>query len=220
MSEPFILQPQTVLSQRALSVVWRRFRTLTRSGPKTELDVEGTIAERCRRGVLADPVLRRARVNRARLLVLADVSPSMAPWYPFLDTLKRSLDLSRLRQAGMFYFNNIPRRSVFRSVERTGGVSLRDLFAEYSGASLLIVSDAGAARGFLNHRRIGHTEEFLSETRRHHRATVWINPMPRPRWQGTTAAGLVQNKRRAVFLPLDIASVIRAVDILRGAKGG
>ena len=85
--ERFIYNPQTVISQRELAVVWRRLRKLTRTGPRLELDVQSTIRERCHSGVLARPVLRPYRRNTARLLVLVDVSPSMAPWRPFIQTL-------------------------------------------------------------------------------------------------------------------------------------
>jgi uncharacterized protein len=215
--EAFILRPHTSLPERTLSTVWRRFRTMSRSGPKTELDVEGTIAERSRRGVLTNAVLRPARVNRARLLVLADVSPSMAPWRRFLDMLARSLQLGRLRRGEILYFANVPRRLVFRSADLTRGVRINDLFAEYAGASLLVVSDAGAARGYLNHRRVELTTNFLAAAQKKLRSVVWVNPMPRLRWRGTTA-GRLADSINTIFLPLDTASLIHAVDILRGAK--
>jgi uncharacterized protein len=216
-SEAFILCPHALLPERTLCNLWRRFRTLSRSGPKTELDVDGTIAERSRRGVLTTAVLRPARVNRARLLILADVSPSMAPWHPFIESLARSLELGRLNRAAILYFANVPRRSVFQSPELTRGIRINDMFSEHAGASLMVVSDAGAARGYLNHHRVTSTATFLAMAQQKLRAVVWINPMPRPRWIETTA-GRLRESSNTVFLPLDTASLIHAVDILRGAK--
>ncbi len=46
---------------------------------------------------------------------------------------------------------------------------------------------------------------------------AWINPMPSSRWAGTTAEPIATSKG-ATFLPLNVASLIRAVDILRGVK--
>jgi uncharacterized protein with von Willebrand factor type A (vWA) domain len=212
----FIMQPQTVISERALAVLWRRFRKLTRAGPKTELDLDRTIEERCRQGVLAGPLMRAPRNNRAQLLILLDASPSMAPWQPFLDAVARSLTHSRLYRPGLFHFRNLPRR-VYRPAAPSGGLLLGDLFPKYRGASMLIVSDAGAARGFLNHRRVRDTQDCLRDAQRRARAVVWVNPMPRQRWAGTTAERLGRSGT-ATFLPLDITNLIRAVDILRGAR--
>ena len=119
LSETFVMQPQTVMSPRVLAVLWRRYRRMVRSGPRTELDLEATIAERVRRGIIDRPMLRPRRANSARLLILADVSPSMSAWGPFLDALATSLVLSRLQSARLLYFVNVPRQSLFTSPART-----------------------------------------------------------------------------------------------------
>ena len=218
-AETFIMQPQTVVARRVLATLWRRFRALQRVGEKTEIDIDATIAKRSRQGVLAAPVMRARRRNRARLLILADVSTSMAPWRPFLDLLESSLTLGRLQQAAIYYFSNTPRRLVFGRSDLTRPERLEALFDRYRGAGLLVISDAGAARGWASPRRAGDTLAFIAIARAAMAASavVWINPMPRERWRGTTAA-LVAQRREAVFLPLDGASLMRAIDVLRGAK--
>jgi uncharacterized protein with von Willebrand factor type A (vWA) domain len=95
--ETFVLQPQTVMSPRALAILWRRYRRMVRTGPRVELDVDATIGELAKRGMVHQPVLRPGRANAARLLILADASPSMSAWRPFLDALARSVALSRLQ---------------------------------------------------------------------------------------------------------------------------
>jgi uncharacterized protein with von Willebrand factor type A (vWA) domain len=215
----FVLQPQTVISERALVVLWRRFRSVMRSGPKTELNIEATIAERCRVGILVRAILRAPRVNRARLLVLADASPSMAPWWPFLETVLQSLALSRLEKAEMYYFNNLPGVSLFRRPNLTGAQRTDTILNSASNAGLLIISDGGAATGRSNPQRIRRTVEFLDRAVLVSRSLVWINPLPKRRWEGTTAGALAL-RGGITFLPLDVPSLIRAVDILRGAKTG
>lgn len=218
-SEVYVMHPQTVVSMRTLATLWWRFRAFTRTGAKTEFDPEATLAERCRQGVLVRPVFRAYRRNRARLLILADVSMSMAPWRPFVETVAQSLRFSRLKAAEIYYFANLPRRSLFATAGLTVPVTLSDVLAAFRGASLLIISDGGAARGFLSHRRGRETEDFLK--RASHTmappAVVWLNPMPRDRWSGTTAE-ILARRCRAAFLPLDLSSLIRVVDILRGAR--
>ena len=102
-TDAWVLQPQTVLSARALAILWRRYRRMTRVGPRTEFDLDATFTGYVQRGVLDRPVYRARRTNAARLLILADASASMAPWYPFLTVLGESLRLSRLRGAELWY---------------------------------------------------------------------------------------------------------------------
>ncbi len=217
--ETYVMQPQTVVSTRTLATLWRRFRAFTRTGAKTEFDPNATLAERCCQGVLVRPVFRAPRRNRARLLILADVSMSMAPWRPFLETVAHSLPFSRLKAVGLYHFANLPRRSLFAAANLTSPVALDGVLADFLGASLLIISDGGSARGYLSQRRVRETEDFLERAREAMAppVVVWLNPMPRDRWTGTTADILVR-RCRAAFLPLDRSSLIRAVDILRGAR--
>jgi uncharacterized protein with von Willebrand factor type A (vWA) domain len=216
-SETYVMEPQAVISPRALAVLWRRYRRMVRSGAAAELDVDATIDARCRLGTIDRPVLRAPKVNRARLLILADVSPSMAPWRPFLDALARSLALSRLQDARMLYFTNVPGRAFFRLPTLTDAIRAEQVFKRFEGAGLLILSDGGAARGYSNRQRVARTTAFVETAHRRARAVVWVNPMPRFRWKNTSAEAIA-GSRAASFLPLDVASLIRAVDILRGVK--
>lgn len=217
LAETFVLQPQRVMSPRALAVLWRRYRRMARTGPRTELDVEATIAEQARRGIVHMPVLRPGRTNTARLLILADASPSMSAWRPFLDTLAASVTLSGLQAVRLLYFANVPRRSLFETPGFAGAVAARKVYEQFAGSALLMVSDCGAARGFLNRSRVAHTRTFLAAANRQMRSVVWINPLPVTRWGGTTTEA-VASGGTTVFLPLDHVAMIRAVDILRGAR--
>jgi uncharacterized protein with von Willebrand factor type A (vWA) domain len=213
----YVMDPQTVVSARTLATLWRRYRRMMRSGPRTELDVDKTIDAICRAGMIEQPVLRAGRINRARLLILADVSPSMAPWRPFLEAVARSLPLSRLQDGRILYFANVPRRSLFRSPNLADAEPVERVLEQFAGAGLLILSDGGAARGYLSRQRVAETKAFVERANQHARAIVWLNPMPRPRWKATSAAAIASTPA-ASFLTLDVPALIRAVDILRGAK--
>lgn len=217
--ETYVMQPQTVVTARTLAALWRRLRAFTRTGAKTEFDPEATLTERCRQGVLVRPVFRACRRNQARLLILADVSTSMAPWRPFLDTLARSLPLSRLQAVEIHYFANLPRRSLFATAELTEPEPFEKTCRRFSGASLLIIGDGGAARGYLSRRRVHETDDFLAQARQAMApsAIVWLNPMPRERWAGTTAE-MIARGNDAAFVALHRTTLFRVVDILRGAR--
>ena len=215
--EAYVLQPQQPISARELTVLWRRFRRGTRQGACTELDLTGSVRERCRRGLLLKPVLRPRRSNSARLLILADTSASMDPWRPWLETLAESLLLGRFARAEMHYFNNLPRKQLFATPGLTDQQPRDEVLRRNVGAALLVVSDAGSARGFLNRRRATQTSDFLAAAARLFPTGLWLNPMPRERWAGNTAA-LVAKSPSITMLPLDAASLLRGIDILRGNK--
>ena len=217
LGEDYVLHPQALIKPRDLTVLWRRYRRGTRGGPRTELDIDATVEERCRRGLLLRPACRPRRSNAARLLILADTSPSMDPWRPFLASLAESLPFGRLARAETGYFSNLPRRQLYARPDLRDPQPLGDVLRRFNGAGLLIVSDAGSARGYLNRRRANQTADLLDELLTHCPAIVWLNPMPRARWAGTTAEHIATNTR-VPMLPLDATHLLRAIDILRGNK--
>lgn len=217
LGEDYVLHPQALIKPRDLTVLWRRYRRGTRGGPRTELDIDATVEERCRRGLLLRPACRPRRSNAARLLILADTSPSMDPWRPFLVSLTESLPFGRLARAETGYFSNLPRRQLYARPDLRDPQPLGDVLRRFNGAGLLIVSDAGSARGYLNRRRANQTADLLDELLTHCPAIVWLNPMPRARWAGTTSEHIAANTR-VPMLPLDATHLLRAIDILRGNK--
>ena len=217
-SETYVLQPQALFSERQLAMMWRRLRMLTRTGIARELDIDGTILEKCRSGVLPGAVLRPVRRNISDLLIFADVSPSMAPWRPFLQAVSGSLSLGNLRKCRMYYFSNYPREWFFRSPALKERIKFKQISTAFGGSvPLLIFGDAGAARGGFNPRRIAQTAEFFEKAEAKFKPIVWINPAPRHRWRGTSAEALTKQPQLTVF-PLERDTLVRAVDVLRGER--
>src|SRR5215469_15461666 len=120
---------------------------MTREGPGRELDIDASIHEKCRYGVLPRAVMKSPRRNTAGLIILADVSPSMAPWRPFLQAVADSLALGKLRAAEMLYFSNVPRNWVYDSAALDRRVAVNEAIRRHVGLPLLVIGDGGAARG-------------------------------------------------------------------------
>ena len=100
--EPFILTPRLPVSSRSLTVILRRFRLTKRSGSRTELDIDATVAEQARRGTIVEPVRVAARRNQARLIVAVDASPSMTPWRRFYRGIDEALARSYLGHSALY----------------------------------------------------------------------------------------------------------------------
>jgi uncharacterized protein with von Willebrand factor type A (vWA) domain len=211
-----ILTPRPPVSLRQMIVTWRRFRLACRFGPKVHLDFEATIAEKCRCGTLIEPVLVPARRNQARLLVLFDASPSMVPWRHIGKAVADSLVPSQLGHTAMYYFNNDPADDLFDSDQLTRPRLPQNVAREHPGCALLVIGDAGAARGRTDRERARSTRRFIQLA---HDASwwpiAWLNPMPQSRWAGSSAARIATIPGIAMF-ELTEDGLVQAVDHLRG----
>lgn len=214
--EAFIFTPRPLISLRALIVAWRRFRLTQRSGPRVELDLDATVAEKCRRGTLLEPVLLPARRNQARLMVLVDASPSMVAWRHMNALWAESLEGSQLARHGLHFFDNVPDR-LCPSDTLARPVPLAEMLQAHPERPALIVSDAGAARGRLVRDRLEQTRELVERARSTWQPMAWLNPMPRARWGGSSAERIARIRGLAMF-ELSPDGLIHAVDYLRGKR--
>lgn len=216
--QPFILTPRPAVSLRALIVIWRRFRLPRRSGPRTELYLEATIREQSRRGTLVEPVYVAARANQARLLVLFDASPSMAPWRSLGRTITDSLKRSQLGHTALYYFNNDPTEALFETDRLVRPTTIEDAQQRHPDCALLVITDAGAARGRLDRDRVAGTRRFLASTAGSSWWPIaWVNPLPPRRWAGSSAARIAALPGATMF-ELSEDGMVRAVDFLRGNR--
>lgn len=216
-SRPYVFEPRVPLAERSLVVAWRRLRRVQREGPAVELDVEATVAEQCRSGWMLQPKMVPARRNQARLLVLVDASPSMLPWRGLFDPLAESLRQSRLAEAPLLFFDNDPRDGFYATPRlegfRDAEATLRDASAD---RALLVIGDAGCARGRGDRSRLAGMRRFAVDVRRHGLGLAWLNPLPAARWG---AAGAAVRPGGAMF-ELSDDGLTQAVDHLRGLQRG
>ena len=212
--ELFILTPRPVLPLRSLVIAWRRFRAAQRTGPAVELDLEATVAAKCRTGLLTAPTLLPARRNQARVVVLVDASRSMQPWGDLGQMLHDSLRQSQLGAWGLRFFDNVP-DVLYGDARLSAPEPVERVLRAHAGSALLVVSDAGAARGGGGAERVEGTRGFLRTVQPRWRPAAWLNPMPRARWKGTAAARIARLQGVSMF-ELGEDGLVQAVDVLRG----
>lgn len=216
--EPFVYTAWPIVSLRSMIICWRRFRRTQRAGRSAEVDVAATVQEKCRTGVLRSPVFAPARQNQARVLVLVDASASMSPWAGFFRILEESLAESRLRWSRVLYFENVPSDELYETESFLRPVAVQTLLRENPGTPLMVVSDAGAARGGSNRKRVRSTREFFAAAGAAWRPAAWVNPMPRARWAATSAEQIARIPHLSM-LELNEEGMLAAVDTLRGLRG-
>jgi uncharacterized protein with von Willebrand factor type A (vWA) domain len=204
------------VTRRQMKQSLRYLRRMVREGPRTELDVEATVSKIGRQGVILEPVLVPARMNRTELLLLLDQDGSMVPFHILSRRLaETALRGGRLGKAGIYYFHNCPTDYLYRDSVLYEEESLDDVITQvhHERTVALIFSDAGAARGGFNQERVELTETFLNRLKPQVRHVAWLNPMPRSRWLGTTANSV------ACLVPMVAFSrrgLDDAIDVLRG----
>jgi uncharacterized protein with von Willebrand factor type A (vWA) domain len=199
-----------------MAYAWRSLRRPVPYGPADVLDVQATVEQVARQGFYLSPVYRRGLRNAAHLVLLIDQGGSMVPFHRFTRDLAETARAERgfLREPEVFYFHNVAPAGVCRDAHLTSPVPWAEASAYLSSLTgVLVVSDAGAARGYRRLPRVRATTELLSRLRRRTPLVAWLNPMPQQRWPGTSAqmiGGLVP------MFPMDPAGLSHALEVLRG----
>jgi hypothetical protein len=215
------------LTRRTLTYAWRFLRRPVPDGPADVLDLPASVELAARRGFFLAPVLRRRTRNAAHLVLLIDQGGSMTPFHrltrDIVDTARSSSGLDRVAVA---YFRNVPAAEeeyngprppliVCADPHLTSRITLDELLAECDGeTSLLVVSDAGAARGYRVRERIRRSQEFLGRLRERSALVTWLNPLPEARWTGTSAERIANS---VPMFPPEPEALATAIDVLRGA---
>jgi len=204
------------VTRRQMKQSWRYLRRLVREGTAVELDVEATVNEIARQGMLLETVFIPRRVNRIELMLLIDRDGSMVPFHSLSQRLAQTaLQGGGLHQVKIYYFHNCPTGYLYYDPAHVEAEPVSKVFQQLHSqrTSVLIFSDGGAACGRWNPERIELTAEFLQQLRQQVRYLAWLNPMPRNRWQGTTAGEIA---RMLPMFEFNRRGLDDAIAVLRG----
>jgi uncharacterized protein with von Willebrand factor type A (vWA) domain len=209
------LQAYWPVSRRFMAYSWRYLRRPVRDGPEDVLDLDATVDQTAKRGFFLSPVFRPRERNHAHLLLLIDQDGSMVPFHRFTrDLVETSREDSNLQQVDIFYFHNVVAERLYVDPRLTQPVDTAEVLSSCSAdTSVLIVSDAGAARGYLRTKRITATMEFVAKFQYRTALLTWLNPMPRERWPDNSAHFIA---RLIPMFQMTAEELSSAVDVLRG----
>ncbi|MEM9927886.1 MAG: hypothetical protein AAF915_29915, partial [Cyanobacteria bacterium P01_D01_bin.50] len=204
------------LTRRQMKQSWRYLRRFVREGIPTELDIDATVREISRQGVLLKPVFVPRRVNRTELIILIDRDGSMVPYHALSQRLAQTaLNGGRLGKSRVYYFHNCPSQYLYNDPNHQQAIPIRDIFAKVNSKNtkVLIISDGGAARGALNPERVEITAAFLNYLSQKVRDIAWLNPLPNSRWRGTSAGEIAD---LVPMFELNRRGLDGAIGVLRG----
>ncbi|MBD2199428.1 MULTISPECIES: hypothetical protein [Calothrix] len=203
------------VTSRHIIQSWRLLRHLVRKGTLDKLDTVGTIDEVSRQGVLLDAMMMPRYVNQALLILLVDQDGSMVPFHHlYRQLIDKAQHGGNINKTLIYYFHNYPEKYLYGDSTRIKGNLIKEVLESFDDkAAVLIISDAGAARGYYNEERVEGTKKFIEQLQKSVRYFAWLNPVPDDSWQNTSAEEI------ASFVPMFEMSrdgLIAAIDILRG----
>jgi uncharacterized protein with von Willebrand factor type A (vWA) domain len=216
------------LDSRQLRVALRRMRQLTRTGEASELDLDETIDNTCRKAGEIELEFRPPRRNDVRLLLLMDVGGTMDPYFEPVSQLLTALHEERgLRDFQPYYFHNCVYDHVFNSARmlRADAVPTADILRRLNGHwKVLFVGDAAMhpaellqPYGNIDPRRTGATPgiDWLHRIASHFERSVWINPEKPAYWDADTCRMI---RRLFPMYYLSVDGMADAVKALVGAR--
>lgn len=217
--DAYELQAYAPVSHRQMVYAWRYLHRPVADGMLDVLDVGTTIQVATRQGFFLKPIYKRRVRNHAQILLLADQNGSMVPFHRITRDLVGSIQYESAleeEQIQVMYFYNVVGEYVYRDTHLTNPVQLESILTECSeDTSVLIVSDAGAARGRRVIKRVQSTVEFLVRLRQVSSLLAWLNPVPQPRWESTSAQLIASV---VPMFALDPDGLSNAIDVARGQQ--
>lgn len=186
-----------VLQMRNFQVALRKLRLLScrDDGPRTELDIEETIDQTCKRGGQLKVVMERPRKNQTKLLLLMDSGGSMWAYAELCSRLFQAVNQSsHFKDLKIYYFHNCFYDQLFTTPKCTWDQKistdwvLKNLKPDYK---VMIVGDASMAPSELLEQGgssdYSHQNEktgiyWLEAFRERFPASVWMNPLHEKLW--------------------------------------
>ncbi len=100
-----------------------------------------------------------------------------------VQTNKKAMDYEQ------YFFYNVPQKYFYKDKVHIKHEKTYELFKQIKRKKFLVLiySDAGAARGGNSDGRFKPTLRFLLQLKKVAHQIVWLNPLPKERWNKTTA---------------------------------
>ncbi|MCB0903596.1 MAG: VWA domain-containing protein [Actinobacteria bacterium] len=184
------------LDIRQMEVALRRLRAFVREGADVELDIEATIDETARNAGEIEVVTRPPSKPNTHVILMIDVGGSMFPYSKLMSQLfsatKKATHFKELRT---YYFHNCVYGKVYGTDRFTEPTWVHDLLRECGPHyKLIMVGDAYMAPYELGQAGPWSATdatrvpgiEWLRILTDHFSDSVWLNPEPLSRWEGTT----------------------------------
>jgi uncharacterized protein with von Willebrand factor type A (vWA) domain len=203
------------LSTRQMSQAFRFLPIFQPSKASEKIDARATALHWAKKGYFEKPIFERQKMLYNQAILLIDNKGSMQAFEALSDSVGEALNSAFGGKARVHYFYNVPQGFVYSDRAHTEHTSLDQLLQMMKQKStlVLVLSDAGAARGGNHTDRFKASLRFVVRLQAEAKRVVWLNPMPAERWEKTTAERL--SKFVEMHTLNDSAGLQKAVRFLR-----
>jgi uncharacterized protein len=180
------------ISSEVVRRTWRSLQRPIADVRLQELDLEATVERIGREGVFTELVQRSVARKKAELVLLVDDSNAMLPFAPVIQPLVQMVVARRIVPAQIYRFRQCPTDYLYEWQRPLQGEPLAKVLGRFNRLRtvVMIVSEAGAMSPFYEDDRVSETGQFLARVVPCVREVLWLNPLPRERWVGTTAESI------------------------------
>ncbi|WP_273779112.1 vWA domain-containing protein [Acinetobacter sp. GSS19] len=209
------LDDEQILSSRQIQLVLRHLRKFARQGAADEFDLENTIRETAKQGLL-QVQMQPQRRNRIKVLMLFDVGGSMDAHIAECEQLF-SAAKAEFAHLEYFYLHNCLYDYVWKDNTRRSSTRMNtwDLLHTYGqDYRVIVVGDASmapyellVAGGSVEYMNTESGEMWLHRLRQHFVKTAWLNPEPKNYWSHTCTIGLIQQIFEDHMYPMTLSGI-------------
>lgn len=203
------------LDTRQMQIALRRLRRFARQGAAEELDIDQTIHQTARQGML-DIQLRPERRNRVKVLMLFDIGGSMDAYIEQCERLF-SAAKAEFKTLEFFYFHNCLYDYVWKDNLRRSSSRMNtwDLMHTYGkDYRVIFVGDASMAPYELmsNGGSVEYTNDesgaiWLKRMRLHFSKTAWLNPEEQSYWGYTQTIVAIRDIFDQHMFPMSLKGI-------------
>ncbi len=203
------------LDTRQMQIALRRLRRFARQGAAEELDIDQTIHQTARQGML-DIQLRPERRNRVKVLMLFDIGGSMDAYIEQCERLF-SAAKAEFKTLEFFYFHNCLYDYVWKDNLRRSSSRMNtwDLMHTYGkDYRVIFVGDASMAPYELmsNGGSVEYTNDesgaiWLKRMRLHFSKTAWLNPEEQSYWGYTQTIAAIRDIFDQHMFPMSLKGI-------------
>lgn len=203
------------LVDRKVSLSFRFLRNMVPVVDKEEIDIDSTLNVFLKKGFVSEFITKKQLRNQFYLTVLLDYGGSMEPFHSIIEELLQSISQADV-QLNLYYFFNSPENGIFLDKGMLNLLEEGKFFSSIlETSSIIILSDAGAARGSKNSAKIKDLLNWFYKFKQNGIPIVWINPVPKDRWSGTSAENISKEVR---MFDLEEKGIDRIVNLLLGKE--
>lgn len=189
---------------------WQYLRSPEKEGQTDKIDLPATVVKIAKENIFIEPdFLPGIKNKKGSLLLFVDCNGSMMPYHELSRRLiKTAQTMVGTSSTSVYYFHDSPTDFVFQSFLLTGPTKLKSVFLNgglNSNSLAVIISDAGFAKdyGVPGHyeKKIELLKPFLDLVNSYCANILWLNPLPRNRWELNMTDFIKQNvlKMSSVF---------------------